>query len=83
ILLLATGSMLLGAGGASSQPAASQPRDAWVVVTRPMVSCSSTQNDPALIVRLREALSLWMAATLLPRECSILQPGKAFMLDRS
>ena len=53
----------------------------WLEVTRPMLGCSATQDDPELIPRLHNAFADWMGGQRLPDRCSVIRVGTKLLLD--
>lgn len=53
----------------------------WLEVTRPMLGCSGTQDDPELIPRLHNAFADWMGGQRLPDGCSVIRVGTKLLLD--
>jgi hypothetical protein len=53
----------------------------WLEVTRPMLGCSASLDDPELTTRLHNAFADWMGGQRLPDGCSVIPVGKKLLLD--
>jgi hypothetical protein len=64
-----------------SRPKAGMPKQVWVVVTHPMMSCGAPDDDLSIRQTLLDVLAHPPAAGKLREGCGMLKVGTTFMLD--
>jgi hypothetical protein len=64
-----------------SRPKAGVPKQVWVIVTHPMMSCGAPDDDVSIRQTLLDVLARSPAEGKLPEGCSMLKVGTTFMLD--